>query len=382
MRAAVCELFGASARWGCDTEHAVLLLWIACASTVAAVALAMYAPRHRVAAARVPTRPRSSPKAVLVGVEQAGKTNLFLRLAMHTAPHTATSQRVNTARVKRDGRLGDMELIDVPGHARLRTAVNDHLDDADALVFCIDASAASRGASTSATRHALDRTDLQTTLLDSVDFLHATLQTLAERRLSGKRAPPAVLLLFTRADKSPLFPERALLSDEKRRAQLLARCQRGVAAALTTRRASRGLDRRADAPGRVSVEAMTHVSDTRRSLLARAHTALAPALRAVPFLQWAAPPAEARTAPELHPTRLGHNVRGDAPDRAATAQPADYLAPGAHGTKDDLFLHLDPRIVEGGACAWGLASVDRDATWQPHTGEDHLGDLTAWLAHL
>ena len=67
------------------------------------------------------------------------------------APPTATSQRVSEADVAASDRAPAMHLVDVPGHARLRHAAHAHLDDADALVYCIDASVASRGGSESAT---------------------------------------------------------------------------------------------------------------------------------------------------------------------------------------------------------------------------------------
>lgn len=364
---------------GAGAERAALL-GLAAAVTLAALALGARALRRPVAAAPVEARARSPPKVVLLGAERAGKTNVFLRLAMGIAPDTATTQRVATASVARSDAAPALRLVDVPGHARLRAAALDELDDADALVFCLDASVASRGGSESATAAAalstMKRTDLQDALLDSVDYLHDTLRTLAERRLAASNTrPPALLVLFTRADLSPVFADRRNLSDEKRRAQLLARCRRGLASALATRRASRGLQ--SGAAGRVTVEGIAEVADTRRSLVGRAADALAPVLRAVPFLRWAAP-EDTRVAAELHPTRFGHNVRAGAGHQQESS--VDYVV--STSRTDELLAQLHPRVVADGCAHWGLVSLDRSATWQPGGGEDHLGDLYAWLQTL
>ena len=65
-------------------------------------------------------------KVVLLGVEEAGKTNVFLRMVMGVAPDTTTSQRVNAARLSPSGALPHgIELVDTPGHARLRAQLNE-----------------------------------------------------------------------------------------------------------------------------------------------------------------------------------------------------------------------------------------------------------------
>lgn len=361
-----------------ETER---LVWIACAATAAAVLLAAWALRKpRSATMPIEARVRSPPNVVLLGAEQAGKTSVFLRLSMDVAPDTVTSQRVQSAAVAPSERTPALELVDVPGHARLRTAAQEHLDRANALVFCIDASAASRGGSESATAAAalstMKRTDLQESLMESVDFLHDTLRALAERRAERDAPPPALLLLFTRADKSPLFVDRRHLGDEKRRAQLLARCRRGVETALASRRISRGMHTGA---GRVTVEGIQEVADTRRSLWGRAHDSFLPVLRMLPFWLRTAQDGE-RIAPALHPTRFGHNVRAGAGHQQEVQ--ADYVAPRARMAMDELLTHLDARIVAHGCAEWGLASVDRTASWQPGAGADSLADLYAFLRRL
>ena len=117
-------------------------------------------------------------KVVLLGVEEAGKTNVFLRMVMGVAPDTTTSQRVNAARLSpSDACPHGIELVDTPGHARLRAQAMDAMRGADAVVFCIDASVASRGANEPAPgmSSTLARPSLHEALQHSVDYLHLSL---------------------------------------------------------------------------------------------------------------------------------------------------------------------------------------------------------------
>ena len=178
--------------WAAERTGAPLALLIATCILAVALASAL-AHRRRTLAPPVPAAPgaraRGTRTLVLLGSEQAGKTSVFLRMALGVTPETATSQQVNTAALEA-GRFGPaaLRLVDVPGHARLRAHAWEWLDEADALVFCIDASVASRGGSESATAAAalstMKRTDLQEALTESVDYLHETLATLAARRLA------------------------------------------------------------------------------------------------------------------------------------------------------------------------------------------------------
>ncbi|SHO79269.1 Uncharacterized protein MSYG_3619 [Malassezia sympodialis ATCC 42132] len=375
--------------WAAERTGAPLALLIATCILAVALASAL-AHRRRTLAPPVPAAPgaraRGTRTLVLLGSEQAGKTSVFLRMALGVTPETATSQQVNTAALEA-GRFGPaaLRLVDVPGHARLRAHAWEWLDEADALVFCIDASVASRGGSESATAAAalstMKRTDLQEALTESVDYLHETLATLAARRLAPgarPRAPPALYLLFTRADRSPLFPERALLRDEKRRAQLLARCRRGVAAALMARRTSRGLhatSSAADAQGRVTIEALGEVpaADAPRTLAAARAW-----LARLPGLAWLAV-RETRTAAELHPTRLGHNVRAGAGHQVSNERALDYLAAASRTAASDPLTSLDARVVAQGHASLGLASL-APAGWAPAPAATaDLDDLAAWL---
>lgn len=336
-----------------------------------------------------PKRSGGKRTVVLLGSEQSGKTNVFLRLSMGVAPDTATTQHVNRATVPADGAASQqaLDLIDVPGHARLRTQAWDYLDTADALVFCIDASVASRGGSEGAAAAAalstMKRTDLQGALIDSVDYLHDTLRTLAQRRLEAgatAKPPPALLILFTRMDRSPLFQDKSMLDDEKRRAQLLARCRRGLETALVSRRTSRGLHRTTadDAMrGRVTIDSIQEVQSAEQtSWLQRAKAAAA----RVPFLaSWL--PSDEKTAAELHPTRFGHNVRAGEGHKLSEELALDYLVAASGSAMDQPLHRLHPRVVEDGHAAMGLSHVDR-AGWAPQAGQDHLGDLYTWIASL
>ncbi|WFD20798.1 hypothetical protein MCAP1_003052 [Malassezia caprae] len=365
-------------------EHIGVLI----ATCVLGVVLVSLAQRQRTLAPPVqaagPPRSRQPRTLVLLGSEQAGKTSVFLRMALGVTPETATSQAVSTASLEA-GRYGPaLRLVDVPGHARLRAHAWEWLDEADALVFCIDASVASRGGSESATAAAalstMKRTDLQEALTETIDYLHDTLAALAARRLAPgapARTPPALYLLFTRADRSPLFSERAMLRDEKRRTQLLARCRRGVANALMARRTSRGLhatSSAAGAQGRVTIEALGEVraaEQPRRLDAARAW------LARVPGLAWLAA-AEKRTAAELHPTRFGHNVRAGAGHKVSEERALDYLAAAGRAASDPLDS-LDTRVVASGHASLGLASLE-PAGWAPATAAaTDLDDLAAWL---
>ena len=338
------------------------------------------------------SRGKRARKVMLLGGEQAGKTNVFLRLTMGVAPDTVTSQRVNTGSVPpSDACAHGLDMVDVPGHARLRTQASEYMDEVDALVFCIDASVASRGGSESATASAalstLKRTDLQDALVDSVDYLHDVLRTLANRRLAAmesKRAPPALFVLFTRMDRSPLFMDHALLQDEKRRWQLLTRCRRGVESTLVSRRASRGLhrtDSAGPAQGRVMMEDIDEVRDaSRRSWMERARVALA----RVPFLQWVDPArgSEDGVPAELHPTRFGHRVRGGQGHKQTNELANDYIMAGSGMALDEPLQRLDPRIIEGGRAKMGLAFIDRTG-WDPsQTQRDSLDDLYTWIETL
>ena len=141
---AVCEAWSAAGRvpGAVCTELGMRIAWGVCVAVATAALLAVVVARRTAPAqhktAAVAARPtRTHPTVLLLGGERAGKTNVFLRLAMDVAPPTATSQRVSEADVAASDRAPAMHLVDVPGHARLRHAAHAHLDDADALIAAL-----------------------------------------------------------------------------------------------------------------------------------------------------------------------------------------------------------------------------------------------------
>lgn len=314
-------------------------------------------------------------KVVLLGVEEAGKTNVFLRLVMGIAPDTTTSQRVNAAQLgPSDAFPRSIELVDTPGHPRLRAQAVDAMKGADAVVFCIDASVASRGANEPASGmlSTLGRPSLQEALKNSVDYLHDVLHALAADVLPK---PLSLSILFTRMDESPLFSDREMLADAKRQQQMLARCRRGLETAFMSRRATRGLSR-ANAQGRVVVG---EIGDIRgdASLLERMWGRVRQTLVPLGLV-----PAEARTAAEMHPTRWGHRVRAGEGHQRSAEWALDYMVAQRGARAEAPFECLDPRLVQGGCAAMGLGYIDRRG-WHPQlSGQDHMHDVHAWLQQL
>ncbi|PKI83412.1 hypothetical protein MVES1_002851 [Malassezia vespertilionis] len=329
----------------------------------------------------VAAKPRNARRrVVLLGVGEAGKTSVFLYKTLGVAPQTAISQRVNTGDLPACDRVAAIRLVDVPGHARLRNAVHTQLDNVDAIVFCVDASVASRGSAASIGANRAE--DLHGALVECVDFIHETLRALAQKCRKGLPAP-AVQVLFTRADLSPLFAERAMLKDQKRRAQLLARCRRGLEFALASRRTARGLQGVDGRSARVTIEGIGAVEDVRDSVVARVQRMCTPVLRAVPFLRWAAPLEDERIAPELHPTRRGHNVEAGAGHKQSNELAMDYVRTDVRQAGEELLVHLDARVVRDGGVTWGIASIDTsDAGWMPGKAAAEIGDLDQWLETL
>ncbi|CDW95730.1 hypothetical protein, partial [Sporisorium scitamineum] len=204
---------------------------------------------------------------LLVGLSDTGKTSLFSSLVYQTTPATLPSQKPSQGLIPAstlDAGLKPVTLVDLPGHARLRPLVDEHLLQADGLVFCVDAVISSKASSTSS------RPGDAETIADVVDLLHSTLTTLARQRArasSNSVAPPSVLVLFTRADLSPLLGGAAAgtdaTKDGKRRAQLLARCRTALETELGQRRMNMGLGRRpgGGGAGGVKIAGLGRVAD-------------------------------------------------------------------------------------------------------------------------
>ena len=72
---------------------------VLCTCAVVLCVTAVLLLRRTRAVPEAPYVSKGPRKVVLLGVEEAGKTNVFLRMVMGVAPDTTTSQRVNAARL-------------------------------------------------------------------------------------------------------------------------------------------------------------------------------------------------------------------------------------------------------------------------------------------
>lgn len=81
---------------------------------------------------------------LLVGSSDAGKTAILSTLVYKQTLHTHTSIQTNSAVVALPSSHKTLRLIDVPGHPRLRDQFLEHLPEAKAVAFIIDASTISR----------------------------------------------------------------------------------------------------------------------------------------------------------------------------------------------------------------------------------------------
>ncbi|XP_066298028.1 signal recognition particle receptor subunit beta-like [Branchiostoma lanceolatum] len=86
---------------------------------------------------------RSSRNAVLlVGLCDSGKTTLFGQLTERKAVKTHTSIKKNQGTYKlQEGKKGSLQLVDLPGHERLRLVnLDEHKAAAKAIVYLLDSS--------------------------------------------------------------------------------------------------------------------------------------------------------------------------------------------------------------------------------------------------
>ena len=343
--------------------------------------------------AYITKRSHNRPSTVmLVGLSDTGKTSLFSSLVYEATPATLPSQRMSqgvVAATALDSQVAvkPITLVDLPGHARLRPLVDQHLSQADGLVICVDAVMASK-ASTSTSSRAGDAE----TITDVVDLLHSTLTTLAKQRLraSNSIAPPCVLVLFTRADLSPLLGGAATgtdaAKDEKRRAQLLARCRTTLESELAQRRLNMGLGRRrtgiatGSAAGNVKIAGLGKVAD--------ADPALSGAATGGVF-GWIK-----RTLGLSNP-RVSSDTTDADDDEDEDDEVVDYvdwasaqLGESAVGASSFSFDKLDEQVVFGGKVEFALASVGRTRSWSGAQEDDRadisagLGGLKSWMVGL
>lgn len=103
-------------------------------------------------------KPGQQVTALLVGPEQTGKSAIYSALVFQAVPETQTSQHENESKVNieaasnsQDEKMRSLKtpvhLVDLPGHPRIRSKVNEFLPVADKIVFCVDTATAIRGGS-------------------------------------------------------------------------------------------------------------------------------------------------------------------------------------------------------------------------------------------
>ncbi|KAG9118821.1 hypothetical protein FRC07_006478 [Ceratobasidium sp. 392] len=130
-------------------------------------------------------RPSSRRSTVLVlGPSDAGKTAIHTSLAFgHALPSHTSIQANSTLYTTPTGRT--LQIVDVPGHPRLREQFTDHLADTAGIVFVVDAATVSRNGAAVA------------------EHLHLVLRALAALPAS-QQTPP----LLIHAHKSDLIPKQ------------------------------------------------------------------------------------------------------------------------------------------------------------------------------
>lgn len=85
-------------------------------------------------------RRKREVKIYLVGCAGSGKTKLFYYLSTKQILPTLTSQSRNQYQIELNDKKGN--LIDLPGHPRIRTEVMNSIKDATAIIFVIDSQTA------------------------------------------------------------------------------------------------------------------------------------------------------------------------------------------------------------------------------------------------
>jgi len=89
-------------------------------------------------------RSSKGDSVLLLGSSDAGKTAILSTLVYKQTLHTHTSMQTNSAVVALPLTHKTLRLIDVPGHPRLRDQYREHLPEAKAVAFIVDASTISR----------------------------------------------------------------------------------------------------------------------------------------------------------------------------------------------------------------------------------------------
>ncbi|KAF8724843.1 hypothetical protein AX14_008562 [Amanita brunnescens Koide BX004] len=85
---------------------------------------------------------------LIVGPSDAGKTAICFSLAYGETPRTHTSLQTNTAVYSLLQSKRTIRIVDVPGHTRLRDQFQNHITNAKAVAFVVDANSISRNGAT------------------------------------------------------------------------------------------------------------------------------------------------------------------------------------------------------------------------------------------
>ncbi|PWZ02013.1 hypothetical protein BCV70DRAFT_55101 [Testicularia cyperi] len=322
-----------------------------------------------------------SPTVLLVGLADSGKTTLFSSLVYGTTPASLLASA--------DASTKPITLVDLPGHPRLRPLLDENVHQADAIVICVDTVMASKSSLSSGS----GRQDGES-VTDAADLLHSTLITLAKSRSKGSAgssavAPPSILVLFTRADQSPLLGGSSAGADkdkdEKRRAQLLSRCRTTLESELGQRRSNMGLGKRR---GGVKIAGLGKVADGDPSSAVSSSGVLGWLKRMVGLSNGGSSNAAAAAEEdeEEEDDEVVDYIDWHAAQRAMEASDAG----ATNGASSFSLDKLDDEVVYNGKVDFALASLGKERTWSgdaaeqhaPATAADGTRDLQAWLVDL
>ncbi|SPO39260.1 related to SRP102  len=330
------------------------------------------------------------PTVILVGLSDSGKTALFSELVYGATPETLPSQResqglVEPARILQPGDAESVKptvLVDLPGHPRLRPKVDEYINQADGIVICVDAMAATKPANARVDRDAND-------VAAVADLVHNTLTSLAKQRLRSNSSStaalsaPSVLVLFTRSDLSTLLSaaNADASKDLKRRQQLLTRCRTAVETELGQRRAGMGLGRRSAG---VRIAGVGKVVDGEPSSLAPGDGIFGWIKRALGLGS-----SSSSRGPAADDVDTLDYVDWQAARREAVQAASQSGGGGGGGTQASNTFSLeklDEEVVWGGKVKWGLASVGKARAWDKGESvpvdQDGLRELKRWLVSL
>lgn len=221
-------------------------------------------------------------------------------------------------------------------------------------------------------------------------FFHATLTALATRRLrdeaSSKTVPPSLMILFTRADLSPLLSAHPTEGDQraKRRAQLLQRATAGFETELGWRRAALMTNRRTggagSAPGGVSkLSGIDEIQSGEDS----ASTSLWARFKALLGLSYS---SSGSGRPSDYPAGVADDEADefDYLDWAVSQRQAGSLSTATSGALPARvgLNQFDQDVVCGGRAHCGLASLGKRRSWSGHAEGKDDRDLRVFLTGL